>query len=105
MLEGSIKPNIVSDKFSSFKKTSPSDAKINTIKIFIKLLVIKIVANNLLGFCKRSTTGFCPLVSSEILIISVFDREKKATSVPDIKAEQRSNTKKEVIASNDMASN
>ena len=105
MLEGNIKPSIVSDKFCSFKKTSPSDAKINTNKIFIKLLVIKIVASNLLGFCKSNTTGFCSLLSSEIFIISVFDREKKATYVPDIKAEQKSNTIKKIIAVKDMRSN
>ena len=75
------------------------------MRIFIKLLVIRIVASNLLGFCKSITTGFCPLVSSEILIISVFDKEKKATSVPDIKAEQRSNTIKEMLAIKNMTSN
>jgi hypothetical protein len=100
-----VKPIIVSDKFCALKKTSPSDAKINTIRIFIKLLVIKIVASNLLGFCKSNTTGFCSLLSSEIFIISVFDREKKATSVPDIKAEQKSNTIKKIIAVKDMRSN
>ena len=100
-----MKPISVSDKFWSLKKTSPSDAKINTIKIFIKLLVIKIVASSLLGFCKRSTTGFCSLLSSEILIISVLEREKKATSVPDIKAEQKSNTTKKTTAIKDITSN
>jgi hypothetical protein len=39
------------------------------------------------------------------LIISVFDKEKKATSVPDIKAEQRSNTIKEMLAIKNMTSN
>ena len=72
--------------------------------MFKKLLAIRIVANNFLGFCNRVTTGLLSFVCSEILIMSVLEREKKATSVPEIKAEQKSNKNRKRIATIDMLS-
>ena len=86
------------------KKASPKEAKIKTIRIFKKLFVMSIVANNFLGLRNSSTTGLWSFVFSEILIISVLDKEKKATSVPDIIAEAKSNTNKMIIATTNILS-
>ena len=67
---------------------SPIEANNNTIRILIKLFVIKIVAKSFFGFSNSSTTKLSPLASWFNLSISVWDREKKATSVPEINAEQ-----------------
>jgi hypothetical protein len=69
--------------------SSPINANINTIKILMKLLEIKIVASNFLGFFNSFTTAFCLFeLDSFASSISVRDNEKKAISVPEIKAEQ-----------------
>jgi hypothetical protein len=103
-LDGRVKSTIFNAKFLSFKNTSPNEAKIKTMRIFIKLFVIRIVANSLLGFCKSLTMGLSCFDFSDILTISVGDNEKKATSVPDIKAEQKSNKKRIEIAIKDVLS-
>ena len=66
---------------------SAKEAKSNTIKIFIKLLVIKIVANNFLGFSSNVTTMFFSFLLLESSFISFWFKEKKAISEPEIKAE------------------
>lgn len=88
----SIKNFVISEKL--LKRTSPSPVKINTIKMFIKLLVIKIVANNFLGLSSNLTILLSPLNFSESLFKSVCEIEKKAISVPEIKAEHTSNNKR-----------
>lgn len=62
------------------------------------------VANNFLGLCKSLTTALSSFDSPEILIISVGDKEKKATSVPEINAEQINNKKRINMAIIDMLS-
>jgi hypothetical protein len=64
-----------------------------TIPIFIKLLTIRIVANNLAGFSNNLSIRF------EGLLLSFFkssieeeDREKKAISLPEINAEHSNNS-------------
>ena len=71
---------------------SAKEANNKTIKIFIKLFVIKIVANNFLGFCNKFSTIFSSFLFLESSFKSVFESEKKATSVPEINAEQISKT-------------
>jgi len=73
----------------SLKRRSLSAAKRITIPMFIKLLATNIVASNFLGFCKRVFIifrAFEGLVSSTSK--SVFVSEKRATSAPEISAEQ-----------------
>lgn len=73
---------------NSFKKKVPKEANNNTIKILIKLFAIKMVANNFLGFSKRpEMTSNCVEFVLESFSRSAFDREKNATSVPEINAE------------------
>jgi hypothetical protein len=66
------------------------ESVINVDKIIMatltKLLVIKIVANNLLGFFNNSFTVLYVLVSF-FCFIFFGSMEKKATSDPEIKAE------------------
>ena len=59
----------------------------STIKIFTKLLVIKIVANKRLGRSNSLVTMLSPFVFSNKSFNSVVDNEKKATSVPEISAD------------------
>ena len=64
-------------------------AKSITIPIFIKLLATKIVASNFFGRCKSMFMVFMAfegLLSSASK--SAFVREKRATSAPEIRAEQ-----------------
>jgi hypothetical protein len=52
------------------------------------------VANNLFGLSNNKATAFSlPDFDSEALLRSVWESEKKATSVPDIKAESINNKK------------
>lgn len=60
----------------------------------IKLFEIKTVASNFFGLSSKVTTAFSLLdFDSEALFRSVCEREKKATSAPDINAERMSNKK------------
>ena len=60
--------------------------------IFIKLFVISIVAKSLFGFFKRFKTNFVFFDFSFFSISTSFGaREKKATSAPEISAEQNNN--------------
>ena len=82
----SIKKRIFSS--ISFIKTAPSTEKRSTINILIKLFVMRMVANNFLGLLRNFNTRFPFGVfdfdkSSKV----VLDKEKKATSVPEIMAE------------------
>jgi hypothetical protein len=72
-------------------KVSANEVKSSTIKIFIKLLVISMVANNFRGFFSKLTTTFSSLPLLESSFILVWFREKKAISEPEIKAELISN--------------
>ena len=57
----------------------------------MKLLAIKIVANNFFGFSKSLVImSNCLSFVLESLSRSVFDSEKKAISVPEINAEDTS---------------
>ena len=71
---------------------SAKEANNKTIKIFIKLFVINIVANNFLGFSNKFTTICSSFLFLESSFKSVFESEKKATSVPETSAEQISRT-------------
>ena len=74
-------------------KTSPKKANRITIATLIKLLVIRIVANNFFGdFNRDLMVLICSGYFWEALSISDFDKENKATSAPDIIAERISNT-------------
>ena len=68
-------------------KVSANEVKRSTIKIFIKLLVIRIVANSFRGFLSKLTTMFSSFPLLESSLILVWFREKKAISEPEIKAE------------------
>ena len=71
----------------SEKRFSAKEANNKTIKILIKLFVIKIVANNCRGFCNKFTIIFSSFPSLESSFKSVLESEKNATSVPEINAE------------------
>ncbi len=71
---------------------SSNEAKIKTIKILMKLLVIRIVPNNFFGFSRSFTTRLFPFVSSFNSSKSVCESEKNATSVPETNAEHISRT-------------
>lgn len=58
------------------------------MRMFIKLFVIKIVPNNFLGFSSSFTTVLFSFEDAERESNSVCEIEKKATSVPETKAEQ-----------------
>ena len=62
--------------------------------ILTKLLATRRVANNFLGF-SNSLEIIIPFdgYSCKVSSISFCDNEKKATSAPEINAEQKSNTK------------
>lgn len=63
-------------------------------------MVIKIVANNFFGRSNSLTTNFCVLdLEFEAASRSIRDREKKATSAPEINAEQTNKTSKNTILS------
>ena len=59
-----------------------------TIATFIKLLIIKIVANSKFGFSNNFSTAKSFLFSFKCSI-SLGLNEKKATSVPEIKADAK----------------
>lgn len=63
--------------------------------IFIKLLETKIVANNFLGLANNRWTmaNFFAIDFSSLVSKSDGVKEKKATSAPEITAEQKSKTK------------
>lgn len=90
---------------SSLKNTSPREANINTIKILIKLLVIKMVANSFFGFSRSSTTLFFCFDVVESSLNWVGEIEKKATSAPETNAEdinKDNNTKQFIIVNKSM---
>ena len=80
----------------SLKKKSPKYANSKTIKILIKLLAIKMVANNFFGRSNNVETRVVFLDSSASFK-TVFDNEKKATSDPETNADNRSKTKRAII--------
>jgi hypothetical protein len=66
----------------------PKEANNNTIEILIKLLETSNVANNLLGLLLNKAIIFRFLILElDIFFKSVLEREKKATSDPEISAE------------------
>jgi len=70
---------------------SLNEAKSKTMAMFIKLFVIRIVANNFFGFINSFWTissFFDAFLFEESFSKSEGVKEKKATSAPDIKAEQ-----------------
>jgi hypothetical protein len=73
-------------------KVSPITLKSSTTPMLMVLLAIRIVANNFLGL-SNNFTMILPLavLSCTMVLISVADKPKKATSAPDIKAEQSNN--------------
>jgi hypothetical protein len=72
------------------KNTDPRLLKSKTIPILMALFAINIVANNFLGLSKSFTTRAAfALVSFSSSDKSVDERPKKATSAPEIKAEQQ----------------
>jgi hypothetical protein len=72
------------------------DAKRITIAIFIKLLEIRIVASNLLGFSNSNFIFFISLLPSSL---GMFDlsSEKKATSQPEVRADKIRKIKIKII--------
>ena len=66
--------------------------------MLIKLLVIKIVASNFYVFSISFTTRLSPFDSSFNAFLSFCDSEKKATSVPDISAEQIMSDNSKIIS-------
>ena len=79
---------------------SLNDANNNTIAMLIKLLATRMVANNLLGFSSKLRTMSSRLegsFSEEGSLMSDADSENRATSEPDIKAEQISRTKNKTM--------
>ena len=65
-------------------------------RIFIKLLAIRIVANNFFGLSSNSTIS--SVFSSESCASkSLFDSEKKATSVPEIIADKINKPANEIM--------
>lgn len=86
--------NLANVLVTSSNNVSPKKANNNTTAILIKLLATKIVASNFLGRSNKldmvSIAADCSLIP---LSISDFVSEKKATSAPEIKAEQASRTK------------
>ena len=79
----------------SEKSVSTRTLNNNTIPILIPLFAIKIVAKSFLGRSNNLTT-MAPLVVffSSILLTSVGERAKRATSAPEIKAEQSNKSSK-----------
>lgn len=76
------------------KKESLNTAKTKTIAILIKLFATRMVANKRLGFFNRAIT-LCKAKSEVVSWVSSKDltcKEKKATSVPEMSAEQTSST-------------
>ena len=70
-----------------------------TMAMFIKLFAIRIVANSFLGFINRD----CMILSFEFSDSSISSNwlgvsEKKATSDPEISAENKSSTSNEMIS-------
>ena len=62
------------------------------MKIFIKLLEIKILGNSFFGFSNNWATIFLlPDLDSAASFNVVLDKEKKATSAPEIKGGNSSN--------------
>lgn len=79
---------------TSLNNVSPKKANSNTIAIFMKLLATKIVARSFFGRSnKLDMVSIAADFSLTPLSISDFVNEKKATSAPEIKAEQASRTK------------
>ena len=77
------------------KSVAPIKANKITMAIFIKLLATKIVANSFFGRSKRyDIISICLDFASKPVSISVLVKENKATSAPEINAEQNSNTNK-----------
>jgi hypothetical protein len=67
----------------------PNEANIKTIEILIKLFEIKRVERSLLGlFLNFKTNRSFLFFDSEIFFMSFSYKEKKATSKPEIRAEQ-----------------
>ena len=65
-----------------------------TITMLTKLFPISIVANNLFGLSNKLRIKLPVLDSSPSMsFLSCGDKEKKATSAPDIKAEQSNKIK------------
>ena len=73
------------------------EANIRTIRMFIKLFVINIVANNFLGFSNNFTIIFSSFPLLESSFKSVFESEKNATSVPETRAELINKTKRIIV--------
>ena len=71
------------------KNIGDNEANNNTIAILIKLLATKIVASNFFGFDKSFSTNTNRFEgeSSSEGCKSVADKEKNATSAPEIRAE------------------
>ncbi len=87
MIKTTSKTNFSTSEEIPAKIISPKNAKRITTAMFIKLLATRIVANNFLGRSK----------SFEIIMIRLsvcsssktdLDKEKKATSAPEINAEK-----------------
>ncbi len=75
------------------------------IATLIKLLDIKIVANKLFGFESSSLTLWLAFELILRFSLSLGLREKKATSDPEIKAEnnrRKNNTTSDIIAPNEI---
>ena len=92
-IKKAIRPIII----TKFKKSGaelkyinfPNEANIKTIEILIKLFEIKRVERSLLGLVLNFKTNWSFLLfDSEIFFMSFSDKEKKATSKPEIRAEQ-----------------
>lgn len=71
--------------------------------MFTKLLAIKMVARSFLGLFNNFTRIFPEeVLDASASFISVEEREKKATSAPDIRAEQASRQKRAMGLITDM---
>ena len=74
------------------KSISPKELKSKTIAILIKLLATRIVANSFFGFSNNNLTRWRFLLSFSSSK-SVGVNENKATSAPEMSAEQANKTR------------
>lgn len=85
--------NFKSGAVTPEKIVSPTNENNSIIEILMKLLATRSVASSFFGFSKSLAIIFpLELFSCNVSSISFCDKENKATSAPDINAEQNSKT-------------
>ena len=78
------------------KKTGDKDANNNTIAMFIRLLATRMVARSFLGLANNLSmrASFLGRDFPSSVFKSVVEREKNATSAPEMSAEKNNKTKR-----------